>query len=518
MNVFNISLLFFIKSIIGDSMAAENKQDISLDVFLRIADVATALRRQQEQVQNQLSASESKADLKERLLNAAKSTGENLTPEIADAAIENYYAGLYSFKAPNKDWKYRLARLYVDRIKITKRYVIPSVAVVAAVVAVYYISKGIIAANLALAEKSVENKIEEAYQQREMFLSQLHGFRVSPFLQETFQGKNSTSLPNNEKQKFNAALAELEQRLSASNSFFNEFCSDGTADDDINKGNYEQARDDLTKVIDGFDAVKVKMGSAEDIIITHQAFLSMRKEVDSLIAEIRTSNVPHLLLERAELLYTNALTNIENRQLDSATSSQQQLSGLQREISQYSGLVVKLSQVYANIQAMAKETDASKDANGLYQEALQAKDSGDVRALSANVQSLIELEAVLNQEYTIYIIGGDRRVPDNNPNITRYYLLVEARDAKGRTVEMAIKHEETNETVKVRSWGERVGTGPRSPEEEPLLYARLKADKMDNDIIDNNKFGEKRRGYRSIDVTIPDVNGKPFTRQAQYPY
>jgi hypothetical protein len=93
-------------------------QKLTLQQTLRIMDVATTLRKEQAIVEQQLNLEETKAMLRQRLLDAAKITGEVLTVEQVDIAIEHYYDKLHVFEEPQWSLELAMAHLYVMRNKI----------------------------------------------------------------------------------------------------------------------------------------------------------------------------------------------------------------------------------------------------------------------------------------------------------------------------------------------------------------------------------------------------------------
>ncbi len=101
------------------SEAAEAAPDqLSIEQTLRIMDVATTLRKEQAVVHQQLNIEETKAMLRQRLLDAAKVTGEPLTEEQVNIAIEHYYDKLHVFEEPEWSFELAMAHLYVMRNKI----------------------------------------------------------------------------------------------------------------------------------------------------------------------------------------------------------------------------------------------------------------------------------------------------------------------------------------------------------------------------------------------------------------
>ncbi|TWU23581.1 DUF6384 family protein [Bythopirellula polymerisocia] len=98
---------------------AEPRQ-LSLEEMLRIMDVATALRKEHDVVEEQLNLDQIKVRLRERLLEAAQVMGERLTAEQIDTAIENYYDKLHTFEEPKWSFSVLMAHIYVRRVTIIK--------------------------------------------------------------------------------------------------------------------------------------------------------------------------------------------------------------------------------------------------------------------------------------------------------------------------------------------------------------------------------------------------------------
>jgi hypothetical protein len=108
-----------VESVSADAAQA-TPQQLSIGQTLRIMDVATLLRKEQALAQQQLNIEETKAMLRERLLSAAKVTGEPLTSEQVDIAIEHYYDKLHVFEAPKWSLELASAHVYVMRGTIIK--------------------------------------------------------------------------------------------------------------------------------------------------------------------------------------------------------------------------------------------------------------------------------------------------------------------------------------------------------------------------------------------------------------
>ena len=96
----------------------DQSQALSVPEMLRIMDAASALRQDRELVDEQLNLNEIKARLRERMIAASKVTGEEVTPEEVDAAINTYYARLHRFEEPKMSFPVALAHLWVRRSAI----------------------------------------------------------------------------------------------------------------------------------------------------------------------------------------------------------------------------------------------------------------------------------------------------------------------------------------------------------------------------------------------------------------
>ena len=87
-------------------------------------------------------------------------------------------------------------------------------------------------------------------------------------------------------------------------------------------------------------------------------------------------------------------------------------------------------------------------------------------------------------------------------NARNYYIIVEAVDTSGDRVKVPISNEETGKTKAVSMWGLRV---------DRRMFDQMKADKLDDGVIQNSRIGTKRRGYLKPDYNIP-TTGATITR------
>ena len=152
--------------------------------------------------------------------------------------------------------------------------------------------------------------------------------------------------------------------------------------------------------------------------------------------------------------------------------------------------------------------EARRQAEQLYKTAGTALKHGDQEAARTALQSLHDLRSTLEQAYTLQIVSrpgeksGVWRVPDANPNARNYYIIVEALAADGRTLQVPVVNEENGRSERVSKWGLRV---------EKAVFERIAADKQDDGIIQQRRFGTKQSGRLKPDYRIP-TSGAAITQ------
>jgi hypothetical protein len=133
--------------------------------------------------------------------------------------------------------------------------------------------------------------------------------------------------------------------------------------------------------------------------------------------------------------------------------------------------------------------------------AIRDKDRAAMAKAQTSLQSLLD---EVTRDYTLTVVSrpgetsGVWRRPPKAGQARNYYLIVEALGADGRPQKLPIRNEETGQTETVEKFGVRV---PQT------VFDAVGADKRDDGIIQNNKFGHKRRGTLDIDYAMPFAGG-----------
>ena len=163
-----------------------------------------------------------------------------------------------------------------------------------------------------------------------------------------------------------------------------------------------------------------------------------------------------------------------------------------------------LAQQHQAVLTIAKTEHARTVGRQAMQAGSDALDSGDLDAARAAIDRLEDLEALLQQEYVIQIVNrpGERtgvwRVPDVNQKARNLYIIVEAVTPAGSRIKVPITSEESGQTELVDKWGVRV---------EQSTFDAVRRDKKDDGIIENDRFGYKRRGHLKPEYERPTSGG-----------
>jgi len=157
-----------------------------------------------------------------------------------------------------------------------------------------------------------------------------------------------------------------------------------------------------------------------------------------------------------------------------------------------------LSETRAAVLALSEVPEASSRANDLHRQAQLALDRGDDGAARTALSELERLMSQLEAAYTLRIVTdpetGVWRVPDVNTGARNYYVIVEAIGSGGRRVSVPVESEETGVVQTVSTWGLRV---------DEDTFERVRQDKLDDGIIQDDTFGVKRAGFLEPDYEYP---------------
>ncbi len=160
----------------------------------------------------------------------------------------------------------------------------------------------------------------------------------------------------------------------------------------------------------------------------------------------------------------------------------------------------RLETLHSQVLQVAQSDQIDDQADEIFARAQIAIRENDSHTTQQAMTELSDLRAALEQTYTLQIVNrpgqqsGVWRVPELNPSAHNYYIVVEAIGSTGEQLKVNVTNEETGQTVRTAMWAVRV---------DERVFKQIAADKQDDGIIQNNRFGEKRRGYLKPEYAFP---------------
>jgi hypothetical protein len=156
----------------------------------------------------------------------------------------------------------------------------------------------------------------------------------------------------------------------------------------------------------------------------------------------------------------------------------------------------------ASIEKVAQIPAAKEEAAKYAATAERSLAAGDYAAAQQSLGDLQELRARLEQQYDLRIVQegstGVWRIPDINEAARNYYIIVQAIAPGEQVLSLPITSEEDGRTRSVTKWGLRV---------DEATFQQIAADKQDDGIIQNNRFGVKKQGFLEPEYLLPTTGG-----------
>ena len=466
-------------------------------------DVATALRKQREEVHTQLNIEDTKADLSRRLQATAQVTGETLGEEEISAAIDSYFSDLYAFKDPKRNFQYHLATLYVDRTRLGKRYGIPLLAFLLITGTIWGTYELYSAHQIAQLEKRVEHSVEDTYRRKRSLESQ-----IALLEEQATRLGDLASLP------VATDLREASTHLQESESFFSSYAPTGDAENFVTADNFQSVERALPSVLKSLKKADNLAQGVKAEIQREKRLREIEKSLKTQITGIRKINSTSPFLDKAEQVYRSGVSSIRSRQLDEALQYDRQLRETTTDIELFAVLPAQAENLYQQAMEVVEESIAREEVDAVYTNVVRDTKALNMRALKGEVEELKRLVSNLKTELAITIVdrrgvksGIDRYYTDKRGRRSSgYYLIVEARDSRGQIVPQRIRNEETGKTSVVKLWGERVSHA---------VYERVKRDKLADGRVDHNLFAKKPVGHLQRKIIMTDPRGAPIRSAGQ---
>lgn len=167
-------------------------------------------------------------------------------------------------------------------------------------------------------------------------------------------------------------------------------------------------------------------------------------------------------------------------------------------------LPARMDALYQQIFNETKVQSALEEARPWVERGKAAAERGDREGALDAVAQLERLHAQLISEYSIRIVNresestGIWRFPEANSDATNYYIVVEAIGLDGEPLTLPIENEETGQVEEVDIWAIRV---------PDVTYESIRADRLDDGIIQRNILGIKQYGFLETDYAMPVLDG-----------
>ena len=151
-----------------------------------------------------------------------------------------------------------------------------------------------------------------------------------------------------------------------------------------------------------------------------------------------------------------------------------------------------LDTTFSQIVGISKSDAATTRARELLKAAKVSLDDNDVSAAEDKLAGMRMLLNTLTKSYEIRVLSRPNtrstvlRIADANPDQPSYYLIVQAVDRTGRPHPIDVRNGEGGAMRVVDSWGLGV---------DEATFQSFSTDKQDDGIIQNNRVGEKPRGF-----------------------
>jgi hypothetical protein len=158
-------------------------------------------------------------------------------------------------------------------------------------------------------EQKTEKGIYEAYNQRNNLRYEFSEMSKSALV---------SHLPEYQKEVVQETLKDSRKRISRTKDFFEFYCFEGNSRKYITPDNCEQAGHELQEILTELQIAEQQRIRVKTILNTQQEITSVRQNLDTLITEIRKSELPNEKKQEAEHSYSSGISYIESRKTDKA--------------------------------------------------------------------------------------------------------------------------------------------------------------------------------------------------------
>ncbi len=456
---------------------------VPLDQVMLAMDVVDTLRHQQQLVERELDDARQQAELIARIQGIYDAQGIEVSEETIAEGVRALRDDRFVYRPPERTWRVRLAEIYVERGKWTLRLLLVAALAVAGWLAWALPARAERRREIEVFQSRVESALERA-EDLEARITRLsddiagarersEGAGTAEPLQQAEAGLERGRAATG------AALADLAPRPDAAAAVDGDAATVGRLVDAERK--LDQARAEL-------DAARVQVDGIVALAATRLEFAALERRIDGL--ELTDGERPPIDALRGEV---RSMLDAGRGARAAARLGELRdaLDAVLAAREARTALASRFARIRAALDAIPKTPDAAREVTAGLTAARSALDAGDSGRAARALDRLEELATTLELSYQLRIVSrpgtqsGVWRYPNGDRSKRNHYVIVEAIDAAGRTLRLPITSEEDGSTRTVKQFGVRV------PER---VYEQVKADKLDNGLIDAPLAGEKTRG------------------------
>lgn len=434
---------------------------------------------------------------------------QELNPALSDAAATYAAKKLLDderrFEPPKDGMATTAAKAWVHRGKIALG--VAALAGMAALAGGAVVAKNKAEeAALNRAETRVEEKVESAYVD---FTAR--GVELDNLLKSS----DVATLPSAQSSRFKLSISNAQEQLTPFDAFFEEYTTNGVADDRVTRGNFRSVDSGLARAREAIDRASAGLADAEGVLEEKARIGDLRVQLVSTYGTVKDSNIPAVFKRQAATAYAAGVGYVDSWDYSSGVAELRTLQSVRQDANSFSQLTDRVGPLCSTVQSTAKERDVQATARELCSNAQEYARSASVDPLKNTIRDLERYEALVTKDLEIrrtrqYVarFGRERTVLeriDEDTGANALYMFVAAYDkSTGRQVPYFIENIEcklkpdwcVEEVIplltEVKAWGEEISLKTSERIEDQV---RFKGNR-DYALV----FGDKPRGYTRIDV------------------
>ena len=481
-----------------DGARSSSTERIPLDRLMLAMDVVDTMRHQQQLVAAELDEDARQQDFTQRVQQIYEAQGIEVDEDIIAQAVEALREDRFVYQPPQRSFAVRLAEMYVERGKWALR-----LGVMALLGLVLWASYAI------PAHFHREGQIAEFQSRLSDTLQRIEQLQMRA---RQLQTRSTQPQPTEDPPAIAGQLAIAAEQLEASMTEVGLVRAALTPPPEADS--YPENKEEWDQTIElqqqTLTEAEGGLGEAQDLLDNVaqlrklgpwlQAALAPLEALELTPSERRATDN---LAERVRVAMADGDAPAAETELASLRSKVRQIQNTRQQQAEIRTQFAQLAEALTGVEV---ESEAAEEVERLHSSIEQAIGSNNWKLAGSRLGELQSLIALLDREYELRITRKGRsgvwRHPNNNRQGRNYYIIVEATDKAGNRVKLPIKSEEDGRVRSVSKFGVRV------PSE---VYERIKADKLDNGIVDQRDFGAKRRGRKATEYRF-DTQGGMITR------